>query len=176
MAAVTITNPTSNSIKIVNNLSQVVDYTIEKLNETTLVYEVIDGGEGQLLVISAEIEVTVVDGIYKITIEPAIDPDEFYIELLFGELVDCYTNLFAKVVCEDISTACCDSCNNDNKINLSNFNLLLQVYFSILKVYENFNSVYLTLTPAMIDDLVQLSKVRTNLNKYCNLTSNCGCK
>lgn len=176
MAAVTITNPTSNSIRIVNDLSQVVGYTIERLNETTLVYEVIENGTGSLLTLSAQVQFTVVDGIYKVTIDPTIGANEYYIELLFGALVDCYTALFSQVVCEEVSKSCCEDCSNDNKINLSNFNLLLQVYFSILQFHENFESVYDTLDSTTMNDLIQLSKVKTNLDKYCNLTSDCGCK
>jgi hypothetical protein len=176
VAAVTITNPTSNSIRIVNDLSQVVGYTIERLNETTLVYEVIENGTGSLLTLSAQVEFTVVDGIYKVTIDPTIGANEYYIELLFGALVDCYTALFSQVVCEEVSKSCCEDCSNDNKINLSNFNLLLQVYFSILQFHENFESVYDTLDSTTMNDLIQLSKVKTNLDKYCNLTSDCGCK
>ena len=176
MAAVTITNPTSNSIRIVNDLSQVVGYTIERLNETTLVYEVIENGTGSLLTLSAQVQFTVVDGIYKVTIDPTIGANEYYIELLFGALVDCYTALFSQVVCEEVSKSCCEDCSNDNKINLSNFNLLLQVYFSILQFHENFESVYTTLDSTTMNDLIQLSKVKTNLDKYCNLTSDCGCK
>lgn len=176
MAAVTITFPTINNLKIVNDLSEVVDYSIKKLNEKTFVYEVITDGEGTLA-IAGEITKALEDGIYKINIEPTTEPDETYVKILHIGFINCYTALFSKVVCEGISSANCPSCADKSKINLSNFNLMLQVYFSILKYHENFDSIYTTLNSTEINDLVQLSKIKTNLNKYCNqLTSNCGCK
>ena len=175
MAAVTITKPTCNSINIVNNLNQIVNYIVKKFDSTTLLYTAISGGTGQLGTLGLDVTFELVDGIYKIEIDPAVDADEIYIKTIFCSLEECYVSLFTKAVCEGLSKACCSSCANKNKVNLSNFQLLLQVYFSILKKYENFDSPFTTLDSEVTDSLVKLSKVEKNLSKYCSKSCNCGC-
>lgn len=176
MAAVTITKPTSNSIKITNDVAEIVSYLVQRLDETTLVYTTIDGGSGSLAAITNFVDFTLADGIYKITIDPTTGANEIYIKTMFGSLESCYVTLLSKVANDGITTSCCESCSNENKTNLANFILLLEVYFSLLVAYENFESPFTSLSETTLADLVQLSKIYKNLYKYCDTnTCNCGC-
>lgn len=175
MAAVVITKPDAASINIANNIAQVVGYVVQKLDSSTNTYTTITGGSGSLA-IGADVTISLADGLYKIIITPATDPVENYIKTIFNSLEECYVNLFSEAVNEAIvKESCCDSCSK-NRLNLANFQILLQVYFSILKKYENFDSPFATLDSDTLSDLVRLKQVEENLTQYCTLNNcDCGC-
>ena len=184
MALSTVVKTSCNSITITNTTLSSVGFVISKLNPTTLVYEEVETGDldGYVVVGTPPDQVTnydshsvtLEDGLYKITVSQDASDDDVFIKTIFCSLEDCYIDLFKEAICNEVNK-CCDECSIKNKLNLSNFNMLLQVYFSILKKYEDFDSPFVTLDSDTIADLVQLSKITTNLEKYCK-KCNCGCK
>jgi len=184
MALSTVVKTSCDTIKITNTTLSGVSYVIAKLNPITLVYEEVENGtlDGYIVVGTPPDQVTtyddysvlLADGLYKITVSQEGEADDVFIKTLFCSLEACYIDLFKTAVCNEVNK-CCDECSTKNKLNLSNFNMLLQVYFSILKKYETFNSPFATLDTETLADLVQLSKITTNLEKYCK-KCNCGCK
>lgn len=171
MALATVAKSDCNALTITNLFAGQISYVIALLNPTTFVYDTVYTGN---LADDGVLNQSLADGIWKITITAVAQTTEYYIKTIFCSLEDCYVDFFSKAVCDGTTTSCCDACNKEHNVDLAVFSLMLQVYFSLLKYYENFDSSFATFDATTIADLVQLSKITTNLYKYCN-TCNCGC-